>query len=169
VEPFSDDHALPAVSVFLQIFLFTLNCDYFFFGSDDFDMLSLSFLQDHQSVSSLPLLPEGGDVSERALIVANRKKLLFAKANPQILRKVRILLKRIRRKYNLLTLRSRFQLRMLLLLIRAREKGTLTKKIPERPSFLNQLPKNFLPKNRKTSTPSPLLATLARKLFLLYS
>jgi hypothetical protein len=65
VELFSGYHALPAVSVFLRVLLLLFNCNCFLFGSDEFSVLSHSFfLQDHQTLLSLPPLPVGGDVSE---------------------------------------------------------------------------------------------------------
>jgi hypothetical protein len=39
----------------------------------------------------------------------------------------------------------------------------MTKKIPARPNYLNLPPKDLLPKDKKTLTPSLLMATLARK------
>ena len=70
VEPFSGDHAPPDVSAFLRVVLLFFDCNCFFLCV----LIVLSFplvlfcLQNHQSLSSLPPLPEGGDVDERAVV-----------------------------------------------------------------------------------------------------
>jgi hypothetical protein len=65
VEPFSGIHALAAVSAFLQVIIFLPTVIVFFFKSNYFIVLTHSFyLQNHHILSSLPPLPEGGDVSE---------------------------------------------------------------------------------------------------------
>jgi hypothetical protein len=83
VEPFSGVHALQAVSVFLRVLLQVFNCNWLFFGSVGFALLSRPFfLQDHQTLSSLPPLPEGGDVSERAIVIDNSQETFVRESEP---------------------------------------------------------------------------------------
>jgi hypothetical protein len=83
VGPFSGVHALLVVSVFSSSFALTFNCNCFFFKSDNSDMLSRSFcLQDHQTLLSHPQLPEGGDVSERAVITDDSQETSVRESEP---------------------------------------------------------------------------------------
>ena len=77
VEPFSGIHALPAVSSFF------FELQYSSCGSNDFIVLTRSFyLQNHQTLSSLPPLPKGGDVSERAIITDDSQETSILESEP---------------------------------------------------------------------------------------
>ena len=62
VEPFSGVHALPAVSYFSS------SCTILISPINLHLLTRFFFMQKHQSLSSLPPLPEGGDVPERAIV-----------------------------------------------------------------------------------------------------
>lgn len=169
VEPFSGVHALPFVSVFfLRVLLLLLTAIVF---SSGLIILSCSLADSACRITKLFLpflhyLKVEMYPSEPSSLTT-RKKLLFARANPQNLIRVRVPLTKSRSKDKLLALLIQTLLLLLLLRIITRGRETLTKKILARLNFLYQPPKNLLPKNKKSSTPSLLLATSARKLFLL--
>jgi hypothetical protein len=75
VEPFSGVHALPAVSYFSSsctILISPLNLH----------LLTRFFMQKHQSLSSLPPLPEGGDVPERAIVNDDSQETSVLESEP---------------------------------------------------------------------------------------
>jgi hypothetical protein len=86
-----------------------------------------------------------------------RKKLPFSRANPQNLKRVWVPLTEFWSKNKFLAPPIQTLLLLWLPQISARGREIRTKKIPVNPNYLNQSPKNLLPKDKKTSTPSLLL------------
>ncbi|KAK1649206.1 hypothetical protein QYE76_067011 [Lolium multiflorum] len=105
--------------------------------------------ENHRSLSSLPPLPEGGEVDERTIVADDSQELRV----PLIETRSQIIL----------TLLTLFLLLLPLLQTSARGRETMTK-IPVHPNSPNPPPKNLLPKIRRSSTLTLRLAPLAHAL-----
>jgi hypothetical protein len=73
VEPYSGSHALPEVSNFVfRIVLLFFDCFFICFAYSPRPRFFI--LQNHQILSSLPPLPEGGEVDERTVVTDNSQE-----------------------------------------------------------------------------------------------
>ncbi|KAM0841829.1 hypothetical protein ACQ4PT_058769 [Festuca glaucescens] len=114
--------------------------------------------KNHQTLSSLPPLPEGGEVDDRVIVADDSQESFLPesepaesskkKVNPQGLKDLRVPLTKIQSQP------TPSLLLLPLLRMGARGKEAMTK-IPARPNSPNQLPKNLLLKTKNSSTPSP--------------
>ena len=125
--------------------------------------LVLFCLQNHQSLSSLPPLPEGGDVDERAVVTDDSQEASIPQSESAETEKSAGSSDKDSESVQPSDSAHSISPPPAASPDKRKRKRNVDEEIPARPSFPYQLPKNLPPKNKKTSTPSLLLATSARK------
>ena len=114
-------------------------------------------MQNHQTLSSLPPLPEGGDVPERAIVTDDSQETSVRDSEPAESEKSAGSSDKVSESGHASGSSQTDSVPPAVSPQNARDRGHPTRKTPVSRSYLSQLPKNLLPKNKRSLIPLLLL------------